>query len=422
MSKLCHVCKGKGLCGRPICPIVLRFKNIFNTTQNLNKTTSVFGASPPAVFVGSHMYPKLSAGPLIPPALDFPDLKIGPSSQKLTDKINTFPEFLEDSRMWHDLSIEDIIAIRSLMVRAKSTFTVSDAKTNNTLLTKSQELALSSKPVDTEAWFKKPLISDLDFDGTLAPMGPSGFIKDFKISENPKVPKKVDYIVYDTDASASDSILELSKGRVSNEQISRLMSIGLLGKDRKLVPTRWSITAVDDIQGKSLISEIKDYPHIRDITVFSGGLFGNHFEIMLVPGSFSFEMIEIWMPKAVWSGEKTIIAQDHEDFYGKKSYSSLTGGYYAGRLPILEYMKKIKRQACVFAVREIRPEYYAPLGVWVVREAARFALSQIKKTYLTQEHALSDMQKRIITPRSEWEAAAKLLHNRAVQTRIDSYF
>ncbi|MDR2944975.1 MAG: hypothetical protein LBU81_07875, partial [Methanosarcinales archaeon] len=116
------------------------------------------------------------------------------------------------------------------------------------------------------------------------------------------------------------------------------------------------------------------------------------------------------------------IWQDHEDFYGKKEYSSLAGGYYAARLPILEYLDSIKKQAFIFAVREIRPSYWAPLGVWVVREAARNAAANPKKIFETKEEALVSMAARLHTPRSEWESETKLLNNQAVQMRIDSYY
>lgn len=433
MSELCTRCKGKGLCGRPFCPILARFKNAVKIAAPSQNTTSVFGASPPSVFVGSYNYPELSAGPLIPPSFDIPDAVFGETSEILRKKIERGPAFLEDSRSWHDLSMQDVITMRSTLVRANSTFRPTDAapqniaggrKTSapeNPLLLKAQELALSAKPVDTEAWFKKPLVQELKFDSLMMPMGPSGQVKDFKITESPKVPGKVDYLVYDTDALAKDVVLELYNGNVSSEQITRLMSIGLLGRERRLVPTRWSITAVDDMEGKALISRIRDYPHLRDITVFSGNFMGNYFEILLLPGSFAYEMLEMWMPQAVWSGEKTIIAQDMEDFTGKKTYSNLTGGYYAARLPVLEYLDRIRRQAFALVLREIRPEYCAPLGVWVVREAARIAMQNPPSAFLTKEDALSDMTKRLLTPRAEWEPATKCLHNRAVQSRLDSF-
>ncbi len=438
MSDLCNRCKGKGLCGRPFCPILARFRKAGKIAGSLENATEVFGPSPPAVFVGSYNYPDLSAGPLIPPAVD-PEVIFSDASEALRKKAEKGPSFLEDSREWHDLSMQDIITMRSSLVRANSHFRPTDAlpdtlagsrrtsavpdhKPKNPLLVKAQELALSAKPVDTEAWFRKPLIPELRFDSLMMPMGPSGQVRDFRITESPKVPQKVDYLVYDTDASAKDVVLELFSGNVSSEQITRLMSIGLLGRERRLVPTRWSITAVDDMEGKALISRIRDYPHLRDIMVFSGNFMGNYFEILLLPGSFSYEMLELWMPQAVWSGDRTIIAQDAEDFYGKKEYSTLTGGYYAARLPILEYLEKIRRQAFVFVLREIRPEYCAPLGVWVVREASRISMDNPYETFQTKEDALAAMAKRIITPRNDWEAATKKLHDQKIQSRLDSFF
>ncbi|MCL2550082.1 MAG: Nre family DNA repair protein [Methanimicrococcus sp.] len=419
---LCVRCKGKGLCGRPYCPTLERFKNNNRLTSALANATSVFGPSPPSVFVGSYNYPSLSAGPLIPPSLDLPELEFGDASDILREKIIKNPGFLEDSRLWHNLKMQDVITMRTALVRANATFKPSDANAAQPLLMKAQELALSAKPVDTEAWFKKPIVSDLKFDSMMMPMGPSGQIKNFNITENPKVPNAVDRIVYDTDALAKDAIVELYQGNVSNEQMTRLMSIGLLGRNRKLVPTRWSITAIDDMTGKETIKRVKDYPHLREITLLSGEIFGNHFEILLLPGSFSYELLEIWLPHSVWNGEKTYIGQDHEDFGGKKEYSNLSGGYYAGRLPILEYLDAIKKQAFIFAIREINPGYWAPLGVWVVREAARAAVANPIQTFETREEALAVMASRFNTPRSEWEPKTRLLHNQTVQMRLDSFW
>ncbi|HYD03798.1 MAG TPA: hypothetical protein VEC16_05885, partial [Alphaproteobacteria bacterium] len=47
------------------------------------------------------------------------------------------------------------------------------------------------------------------------------------------------------------------------------------------------------------------------------------------------------------------------------------GGYYAARLSILEHLRSIKRQATVIALRFVSDEYWAPLGVWVVRQAVK---------------------------------------------------
>lgn len=403
-SILCVKCKGKGLCGRPRCPILEKFKSLESIAPVLSGN-SVFGASPPALFVGSYGYPRVSAGPLIPPLA----------------KENE-AAFLENPSSWQNMRIEDIISMRSSMVRANTNLHIKDAcSKENPLLVKAQELALSRKPVDTEAWFFKTPKQELKFDAVLTPMGPSGIVKNFELAQNPDVPRKVDYLVYDTDALAKDAILELYKGDVSAEHITRLLSIGLLGRERKIVPTRWSITAVDDMAGKELADRIKDFPWISELQLFSGTHFGNHFEVLFLPRAYSFELIEIWLPKAVWSGESSWIGEDNEDFDGKKGYSPLAGGYYAARLPALEYLTEIKRQASVFVLREITPAYWAPLGVWVVREGMRNALRNPPKKFDSLQAAISDLEGRVLTQKAEWLPQAKALSDFRFQTTLDFF-
>ena len=405
-SSLCVKCKGKGLCGRPFCPILEKFRSVGSAFTGITGETSIFGASPPSVFVGRNNYPEVRAGPMIPPQLGGDEASL-----------------LEDPKALLKMGIQDIISSRSRLVRANTRVNVKNARnTDNPLIEKSQELALSKKAVDTEAWFIKPLQNKLKFDNVLTPMGPSGELKDFDITENPKVPRKVDSLVYDTDALAKDAISELWDSNVPAEHITRLLSIGLLGQERRLVPTRWSITAVDDQVGKELLTKTRDYQQISDIRVFSGEAFGNHFEIMLMPRSFTFELIEIWMPQAVWSGHTSWIESDCEGFGGKKGYSNLAGGYYAARLAALEYLNSIRRQASVFMVREIRPEYWAPLGVWVVREAARVALEAQPRVFESVEESLTDMSSRLRTPSGKWMEKAKMLVNNRAQQTLDSFF
>jgi len=68
---------------------------------------------------------------------------------------------------------------------------------------------------------------------------------------------------------------------------------------------------------------------------------------------------------------------DFESFFGRKTYAHATaGGYYATRLPILEYLSEKKRQASVLAIRLETPSYWAALGVWVVRESVRKSMEK----------------------------------------------
>ncbi|MCD4703063.1 MAG: Nre family DNA repair protein [Methanosarcinaceae archaeon] len=400
---ICINCKGKGLCGRSLCPILEKFRTMESVSSAVSSDGTIFGASPPAVFVGRYGYPQVRAGPMIPPEMDAAAAQV-----------------LEDPKQLLNMDIQDVIAERSRLVRASTTLNIRGSFENKLLL-KSQELALSRSAVDTEAKLSKPLSCKLKFDDVLTPMGPVGELKDFDLAENPKVPRKVDYLGYDTDALTKDAVSELFGGGVDCQHITRLLSIGLLGQDRRLVPTRWSITATDDMIGKDFIDKIRDYQPIKEISVFSGGCFGNYFEILLVPRIYSFELLEIWMEKSVWSGNSSWIGQDMEGLDGKKGYSNLTGGYYAARLPALEYLARIRKQATVFMIREITPEYWAPLGVWVVREAVRKALGNSPRIFDTVEQALDDMATRVRTPAKEWKPSSRLLDDLKFQTTLDAF-
>jgi hypothetical protein len=269
-------------------------------------------------------------------------------------------------------------------------------------------MAMSSAPVGTEVYFWKPPKRRLQFDGVLSPSGPSGELKGMEITTNPVIPRRVDRIAEDRDVGAACAIEELYSSGICLDHISRMLSLGLLGRRRRLVPTRWSITASDDMIGKALKNGILDQPLINDYYLFSGTGLGNHFEILLMPRPFSFELIEIWMPRSVWA-EDGFIGGDREDARPKKEYSSLAGGYYAARLAVLEHLGGQGRQAAVLAVREISDAYWAPLGVWVVREAAKKAMRAAPSRFNTLSEAVAEMVRRIKTPATQWRTHSRLI-------------
>jgi hypothetical protein len=399
----CVRCKGRGLCGRPACPILRSFR----VASELPKLgTVVEGPSPPEVFVGRFGYPRVSAGPLVPAdESGGPDLGSGTGSGSAPYLGSLFFSRPADlARM----EVGEIVALRSSMVRSGSKVEVADAKNPGRLLEMAQEIAMSSTPVGTEVTFAKPPRGRLRFDGFMMPSGPTGSVKEMEITSNPSIPRKVDEVVDDSDLLAAKAVGELYTSGVEVDGISRLLSLGLLGKKRKLVPTRWSITASDDIAGKHLAAAIQDLPPVNEYLLFSGERLGNHFEVLLAPASFTYELIEIWLPRSVWSGEEAWIGADREGPGPKKGYSSLSGGYYAARLALLERLAEMRRQASALLVREITEKYWAPLGVWVVREAAREALRNPPQKFETLEAALAEMATRIRTPARDWRPCSEL--------------
>ncbi|HOK57875.1 MAG TPA: Nre family DNA repair protein [Methanothrix sp.] len=389
MAVRCITCKGRGLCGRPVCPLLIKLEELAALPRIGNRLS---GESPPEVFVGRHGYPVVRAGPLVP---------VGASPEQPA------------------LDIFRIISLRTRMVRSELEIHVDDAKNPGRLLESAQHIAMSSRPVETEVSFVRPPEGRMLFDGVLSPMGPGGRIEDMDITGNPSVPRKVDRIVGDTDVKAASAVYELYSSSISVDHISRLLSIGLLGRDRRLVPTRWAITASDDIIGNALRSRVIDMPEMVGYELYSGGILGNHFEIILMPGAYSFELIEIWHPGSAWSPERLWIGSDSEGITGRRSYSPLAGGYYAARLPVLEHLLRIKRQAGVLALREITEEYWAPLGVWVVRDAARAALSSRPMRFESLDEAIRSAESRMRTKSSEWKRYSNAFSR---QTTLASFF
>lgn len=397
---LCFICRGhKKLCRKAICPILLKAKALANLEGSFSKE-KIFGSSPPAVFVGSWNYPKILAGPLVPP-VSVDDASI-----------------LDLPERWVDKSFSDILRYRFSLVRGKRVTDVNAARNPNRILSTFQEIVMASKPTDTEMWFhKKPKLS-IVFSSREPPSGPSASIKRAFLAENPKVSKPVDYVVSDTDLKAGEGIVKLYKSKINQRQITRMFSIGLLGvkKQRKLVPTEWSITAIDDILGKAIHNEILNYPWINEFMIFGHKALANNIQVLLLPNSWMFEAQEAWLisPNAVPD-------MNYELIQGRKSYASdLAGAYYATRLPVLEFLQQRRRQAAALVLMEVYPEWI-PLGVWRFREICREALRRKPIILNTLGEALNEMTNRLRLPLKKWVEKSKILHIFKTQTRLTQF-
>jgi len=88
------------------------------------------------------------------------------------------------------------------------------------------------------------------------------------------------------------------------------------------------------------------------------------------------------------------------------------------RLPLTEHLIKIKRQASVLMFREITQEYYAPLGVGIVRETAKRTFQSKPKHFDTIQQALQNIQTRINVPIETIKQKSWLLNNYGKQRLI----
>jgi len=85
-----------------------------------------------------------------------------------------------------------------------------------------------------------------------------------------------------------------------------------------------------------------------------------------------------------------------------------------------EYLDTIRRQAAVLIIREIRPEYYAPLGIWQLRETVRDAFNKPFERFETIQQAVDRICSRLLVGR-KWISKSELLRNLKEQTRIKQF-
>ena len=360
--QLCIRCKGKLLCGLSYCPILKKY-SVQSSVVSKIRGTEFTGSSPPSIFVGWHNYPKVSIAPL--------------SAAALTDSA-----MLDAPEQWFGMPAERIVSFREQLIRSNKRLDASTAADPGRELAEMQELVMSAKPTAIDVKLKSKPVPTLSFHESVAPMGPSAQMISMVLEENPRVPRKIDYIVSDTDLKSNDALMQLYGAGFPVSTLYKLLSAGTLGigKRRKLVPTRWSITATDSNISKNLVEEkIKYFPVLGEFRLFHSDYLDNDFWVLLVPSKWSFEQLECWLPGGSWAvhAKEPHIIQDHEFYGGRKQYASnVEGAYYSSRLAVAEYLVRERRQAAALIFREIGPGYNLPLGVWQIRENVRNALKK----------------------------------------------
>ncbi len=384
----------------PYCPIC-REENCKKHTLLLGKPIKIeqfSGSSPPEIFVGRWNYPNVYTGILSP-----------------TEHGNT--QLLSSPELWHsnNLQIPNILRLRNQLIYARTSSNIK--KLNTKFLSTMKEVAMTQNSIAAEFKLKKPISPNKEQDSRVPLISHAAPLKSARLTENPKILPKVDYLVSDIHAKSKTALLELESSKIQTSTIIKILSAGLLGikKNRKLVPTRWAITATDDTLSKEKLKKIKYFPEIQEYQVFHSEYLGNHYEFLLIPSTWEFEVIEISLKNyGVW--------HDHESLFPRRKYAdSVTGAYYANRLALTEHLQKIKRQASCLVMREVRPEYYAPLGVGILRETSRSAFASSPKKFSSQEEALQDIQSRLRLPISRFTSSSLLLKNKKQQTKLRQF-
>ena len=404
-SGLCVRCRAaKLLCGKPRCPILVQYDSMM-TTRPLIDDVRLDGSSPPGVFVGRFGYPKVFVGPLIPP-------------------VHGDTELLDTPEAWIGRTLDEIVGFRSQLVRGMRQVHVLDVEGGGKVVDLTRELALSTAATDVEAEFARRPRGRLVLDEDVQPFGPSAPIDRFDLGSY-RVDPKLDRAYSDTDLKAKPAVLDLYRDSVPVSKIQRAFSVGAFGleKNRRFVPTRWSITAVDDTIGKDLRERVKAYPLINEVRVHEAVGFDDRFLVVLLPRPWRYELIEAWYPNTLWNplGREIVMFGDHEGYEGRSTYASIGGCYYAARLAVGEALERERRQASAVILRETHPGYLMPVGVWNVREHVREALRRPPRTFATPREALAHLATRLDIPMERWIRNSNVLQHVLHQRALDDF-
>ncbi len=402
---LCLRCRSAQLlCGKPVCPILLKYR-AFERTLPMVQGRTLDGSSPPGVFVGRFGYPKVAVGPLLSP-------------------IHGSTELLDTPEAWVGRSVEEVIGFRTGLVRGTSRFRVTDADRSAGLLERLQLLGLAAESVESEAEFRRPPRGHLALSESAPPFGPTAPIERVRLDVR-RVDPDLDRLSSDVHASARVAVEELYDRRVRVSRIQRAFSVGTLGRAgrRRLVPTRWSITAVDDLLSRRLLEAIRDLPELSEVLLYSLTALDNRWLVAFLPGAYRYESVEAWYPNTVWnpSPDRIVMMGDHEGHQGRTEYASIGGCYYAARLATAEGLVRLGRQAGVVVLREVHPGEILPLGVWNVREHVRAALAGTPERLSGLGELLDRIRSAFAIPLDRWLRTSAVLHDARTQRRLDAW-
>lgn len=360
----------------------------------------VDGSTPPSVFIGAWNYPKVYAGPMIAP-------------------LHGDTEILDMPEAWipGKKTQEDIIGYRMSLIRGKHRIGVRDLE--NRFVETLRDIGLSGRSVESEVAFDRPP-TGTSFSDEHTVYGPSAAIERFDIG-NVSWNRDLERVFSDSDMRAGEAIVDLHRRGVPVSGIQKALSVGAIGtgRSRKLVPTRWAITAVDSTIGDALLADVRKHQLLDCCQVREFSSLNNHYAVLLLPTAWQYEWMEAFLQ--VLDREELVFA-DHETNCGKTGYSSVGGCYYSCKMAVLEELAKEERQAGAIILREAG-KGYVPLGVFNVRENVRNAMLQKPAEFEDMRSALSYLSTHFTLPITrfveESTLLSGLLHEK--QTRLDDF-
>lgn len=370
-------------------------------TIDMIKDNEIYGSSPPDVFVGRIGYPDVFIGPLVPPTLGD-------------------TEIMGTPERWVGKSIPEIVELRSMLVRGmyRTKVTNPDKGRMEEMI---KEIALADRFTNIDLTLKHRPSMKMSFNENSQPFGPSAPLERMSVG-NMKAEVHVEDAYLDGSLGATQAIVELYEKGVLVSKIQKALAAGLLGRNsvRRFVPTRWSITAVDDTLSKDKLKKLKQLGTIDSVKIYENVALDNRWIIMMIPGSWEYESMEAWYPNTTWNmnSKEVDMGVSYEPFEGRKTYAEIGGCYYAARLAVTELLEEKQAQSKVIILREVHSGYIMPVGVWNVREHLREALRKQPLSFANVPDAFKYISSKLEIPLKTWMYHSTLLKNVMYQKRL----
>jgi hypothetical protein len=358
------------------------------------------GSTPPSVFIGSWNYPQVFAGPMIAP-------------QHGDTVIMDRPE----SWIPENKTQEDIIRYRLNLIRGKKTVNVT--KLHDRFIDKLRDIALSASSLESMAEFHRAP-KGMSFSDEHTPFGPSAPLDRLEIG-NARWEHNLERIYHDDDLLAADAVNDLHDRGLPFSCIEKSFSMGAMGtgKKRRLVPTRWAITACDSILANRLLQKVRGHDLIDCYQIREFSSLNNYYAVLLLPTAWQYEWMEAFLHIL---GNEELIFSDYETNGGKKGYSRVGGCYYSCKMAVLEALARERKQAGAIILREAYSGY-VPLGVFNVRENVRNAMQEKPISFESMKSALGYICDRLELPLKKFILNSDLLKEllRSRQTTLSSF-
>lgn len=243
-----------------------------------------------------------------------------------------------------------------------------------------RDIYKARKPIIFSSEFEKEIkFNKVQVNKTTGIVGAKNPLLNLEAVENTTTSKQIEKFTSE-DIKAKYAITTLYDKGINEHQITSLLALGSFGVEvnKRLVPTRWAITAYDKTIEKFLFNQIQSYSSISSFELYYREDKGNAFVILLLPSEdLQGEIVEAF---------STNVLKDYFDTANKldKAEPATAGGYFATKVAIFESLVHRKKKASIISLRTIE-DYEVPLGVVFVRETVREAMKGEKTSFSSLE-------------------------------------